>query len=556
MKFVKKFQSAKFFACIAVISTAAMLMFAFKPQEDIYDKINRNLDVFGRVYKEIALNYVDDIDPDKFIEAGIEGMLNTLDPYTVYIDESSRDQIDLITNGKYGGIGITIGVRDSLITITDVMNGYEAQRKGLRVGDRILEIGGKELRGIKIEDLRNLVRGAAGSKVNMKIDREGEIIDFEMTREEIILKNVSYHGYLGEESEGIAYFKLDRFTTNSENEVETVLKTFKAKGNMRGLVVDLRGNGGGLLDAAIGILNKLVDKNSLLLITKGKKGDSEKKYFSKEDPIITADIPIVVLIDHNTASASEIVAGAIQDLDRGIIIGSRSFGKGLVQSFKDLNNNSQLKITSARYFTPSGRWIQEKNYFKENKSGVFIDKNAFSQEEFRTLKGRIVYAHGGITPDVIVDVEPESEVHRALLYKDMFFKYANYYLDRNPGIKSFSADDAVYQDFVSFLQATGFDYVSEADKKIADLRKISETKGYSAGYSDLLAKLEAEVASEERAELEKAKEEIKLNILNEINKRIITESDQIRATFPTDKQLQEAVRVVKDLSFYNGLLGR
>ena len=528
----------------------------FGDDDDIYDKINKNMDIFGKVYKEIALNYVDEIDADKFIKAGIDGMLSTLDPYTVFIDENQMSEIDLITLGKYAGIGITIGLRDSMITITEVMNGYEAQRKGLRVGDKILAVNGTDLSNIELKYFRNYVRGPAGTSLEMKVQRNGNEIYFDLTREEIILKNVSYSGFIGDKAEGIAYFKLDRFTTNAENEVENVLKTLKSQGELKGVIIDLRDNTGGLLDAAIGILNKFVDKNSLLLITKGKDKDSEKKYFSKEDPLVPKDVPLVVLVNKNTASASEIVAGAIQDLDRGVIIGSKSFGKGLVQNIKELSSDSKLKITSSRYYTPSGRWIQEKDYFRENKYGVFIDKNSFSQQEFKTLSGRTVYANGGITPDIEIDIAPESEIHKALLDKDMFFKFTDYYLEQNPGINIFVCTDEVLEQFRNFLRISNFDYVSHADKDIDDLKKIASEKDYSIEFSDYLYKIALEISIKEESEFEKAKDELKRNIESEMNKRIITEIEQIEAAFTQDIQLQDAIRIVRDRVEYDRLLGK
>jgi len=525
-------------------------------QTDIYDKINKNMDVLGKVYREIAINYVDAIDVDKFFRYGIEGMLGTLDPYTVYYDDKSRDAIDLITSGKYGGIGITIEMKDSTIRITDIMNGYEAQRKGLRIGDIILQIDNTDINGYQLEKIRQMVRGAPDTKLRLKIKRDDDIIDFELTRQEIILKNVSYSGYIGEESEGIAYIKLDRFTSNSENEVENALKTFKSKNTLNGLILDLRNNGGGLLDAAIGILNKFTEKNSFLLTTRGNSKDSEKKFFSKENPLIPSDVPIVILINQNTASASEIVAGAIQDLDRGVIIGSKSFGKGLVQQIKELGNDSRLKITTSRYFTPSGRWIQEKNYFKENKSGVFLNTESFQQSEFKTLNGRIVYANGGITPDIEIKLEPESEIHTALLLKDMFFKFANYYLDNHQGIKVFKCTDKIFEDFKSYVASKNFLYNSEADRKISELKKIGDRKNYSKAYFEYLSKLESEISKEKSNEIEIAKEELKRSIESEINKMIITESEQIAAAFETDGQLQEAVRILKDRNSYNKILNK
>lgn len=537
-----------------ILSSAFLLGTNYKMETDIYDKINRNMDIMGKVYKEIALNYVDAIDVDKFFRSGIEGMLGTLDPYTVYYDDKNRDVIDLITTGRYGGIGVTIEMRDSLIRIIDIMNGYEAQRKGLRVGDIILRIDNNAVNGMNLENIRKLVRGEPDTKLKMTIEREGEIINFELTRQEIILKNISYSGYIGEPSDGILYIKLDRFTSNSESEVENVLKTYKSQNNMKGLILDLRNNGGGLLDAAIGILNKFTEKNSILLTTRGNSRESEKKYFSRENPIIPKEIPLVLLINQNTASASEILAGAIQDLDRGVIIGSKSFGKGLVQNIKDLSNESRLKITTSRYFTPSGRWIQEKNYFKENKSGVFLNTETLQQTEFKTLNGRPVYAYGGISPDIEIKLEPESEIHSALLMKDMFFKFAIDYLGNHPNLKIFKCTDNIFEEFKSFIISKNFFYKSEGDKKIEELKQIGSKKNYSQNYFEYLSRLESEISKEKSGEIENAKEELKRSIESEINKMIITEAEQISATFDSDRQLQEAIKVLKDKDLYNKIL--
>ncbi len=524
--------------------------------DDIYEKINRNMDLFGQVYKEIALNYVDEIDADKFITAGIEGMLATLDPYTNYIDERNRDQIDLITTGKYGGVGITVGVRDSAIFITEVMNGYEAQKKGLRVGDKIIEIDGKGINKDRVEEMRTLIRGPVGTDVKVKVVRDDEEIIFDLTRQEIILKNVSYYGFLEPKSEGIAYIKLDRFTNISESEFENALKTLKSNGEIKGLVLDLRDNGGGLLDAAIGILNKLVPKNSLLVITKGKRADSERKFFSKEDPVLPADVPLAILINNKTASASEIVAGAVQDLDRGVIIGTKSFGKGLVQQIKDLDKKSQIKITGSRYFTPSGRWIQEKNYFKENKYGVFIDNDKYDQVEFKTLGGRVVKSYGGITPDVEINTDSESEVHMALASKDMYFKFANYYIENNPGLKIAVPNDELFLQFKKFLTDKNFSYESKIEKKLKEIEELASEKNYKMDISDMIAKVEIEAESGEQKEIDLAKEEILRSIVSEINTKIITDTEQIEAAFPFDIQLLKAVGILENKQEYNLLLGK
>ncbi len=524
-------------------------------KEDVYDKINRNMEIFGDVYKEILLNYVDRINADKFFEAGVNGMLGTLDPYTVYYGENDKESLDLITAGKYGGIGITISLRDSALVIVDLMNGYEAMRKGLRRGDILRKLDGIDITSSNTESVRKRVRGTVGTKLNLTVERDGELLDFELTRQEIILKDVSYSGFIKGKEKNIAYIKLDRFGANSGTEFENVLRTLRTEKEIQALVIDLRNNGGGYLNASIEILNKIIEKNNLLLTTKGSKSDSETKFFSKETPLIGKEVPVVILTNEGTASASEILAGAVQDLDRGVIIGTKSFGKGLVQNIKELDFGSNLKITVARYFTPSGRWIQSKDYFKENKHGVFINMEDFSNKVFRTLNGRTVYANGGITPDIEIKPAAESEIHRALLMKDMFFKFASDYISRNPGLKVFKADDDVFNDFLGFLRIKNFDYKSSSERKLDELKKLLKDKNVEGNVSEQLNTLEQIINNNEVSETENAKVEIKNSIEEEINKMIIEEKEQIEAAFDSDETLQEAVKIILDTEKYNSLLG-
>lgn len=545
-----------FILAIAVLSYFAISGFNSKPGDDIYDRINKNLEKFGKVYREISLNYVDEIDSDRFVKAGIEGMLSTLDPYTGFYDESSFNEIDLVTNGKYGGIGISVGVRGNNIVVTDVMNGYEAQRRGLKIGDKLVTVDGQVVNLESITELNKIVRGTVGTPLFLQVERDGVVLDFNLTREEIILKNVSYFGFIGDESEGIAYFKLERFTSNTENEVDNVIKTLKSRRELNGLIIDLRNNTGGLLDAASGLLNKILPRNSLITIIKGNRPESEKKVFSTQEPLITANIPVVVLINENTASASEIVAGAVQDLDRGVIVGEKSFGKGLVQVVKNIGDNSQLRITTSRYFTPSGRWIQSKDYFKENQGGVFKNIREFSQQEFKTINNRIVYAYGGITPDIEVNLMGESEIHRELSRNDMFFKFASYYLDKNQLTQAFKSDDRTYEEFKSFLNLNGFVYSSEADKKLNELRTLASGQSYSQEFLDKLNLLETEIESKEQQDLVTYKNEILRSIDAEINKRVIEEFEQVKASLDSDMQLFEAIQIIKDAERYNRILGK
>jgi len=519
--------------------------------DDIYTKINRNMDIFGRVYKEIALNYVDEIETDKFMKAGIDGMLNTLDPYTNFLDESRKDEMDLITTGKYGGIGITIGMKDSSIIITDVMEGYSAQREGLRRGDKILEIDRNSMSGIKIGDVRSYTKGEPGTQMKMKVQRGEQVLDFTLTRQEVKLKNVSYKGII---EDGIGYIKLDRFSKYSENEVADALTEIKSKGEVKGIVFDLRDNGGGLLDAAVGILNKFVDKGSLLLTTKGRKPDSERKYFSTEDPMMK-NIPLVILVNGNTASASEIVAGAIQDLDRGVIVGTKSFGKGLVQVYTPLSYNNQLKITSQIYFTPSGRWIQVKNYFKDNKYGVFKPNPFYNQTEFKTLNGRMVYPEGGITPDVTVDVIKDNELLYELANQDTYFKFAEKYVSENPNSSGFVMNDNIVKAFYSYLNESGFTYTSSAESELNRLKKTIEEKKYSDKAKNYIAELDNELKSESLNDFENSKPVIKsqleMEILRKYNK---ADNEVLNAGFKNDVQLQTALSIIKDRAVYNGYL--
>lgn len=522
--------------------------------DDLYTVINRDMDVFGKLYKEIMLNYVDEIDGDKFMKAGIEGMLGTLDPYTNFLDESRKDEVDLITTGKYGGVGITVGMRDSMITITEILDGYSAQKEGLRRGDKIIEIDGNSMIGKKVGDVRAYTRGEPGSSMRMKIMRGENEMEFLLTRQEIQLKNVGYKGVI---DNGIGYIKLDRFSRYAENEIVDALTEIKAKGEVRGIVLDMRDNPGGLLDAAIGILNKFVDKGSLLLTTKGRKDESERKYFANENPMIGKDIPLVVLINENTASASEIVAGAVQDLDRGVIVGTKSFGKGLVQVFQPLSYGNQLKITNQKYFTPSGRWIQSKNYFKENKYGVFKPNPYFNQKEFKTLNGRLVNAEGGITPDRIVDVIRNNELLEALSSSDMYYKFAARYVLENPNGDGYVMNDDILNSFFSYVSGSeDFEFNTQAERELAQLKKDADDKQYSDKVKSYIGLLEGELKAEKFKDYESSKPQLRrlldIEILRKYNKsdKIITE-----AGVKDDAQLQEAISIINDRALYNSLLG-
>jgi len=553
-----KLNNYKKYSFLLIIFVISYLIYGatLKPKDDIFEKINRNLDIFGTLYRNLALDYVDELDVDKFMSAGIEGMLSTLDPYTVFYDQTSKSEIDLITLGKFAGIGVTIEQRDSVIIITDILTGYQADKKGLKRGDKILEIDGTNIKGLKLEKIRQMVRGEVGTTLNFRIDRNGESIDFSLIREEINLKNIPYYGFIGDDAEGIGYIKLERFTNTADNEMENAIKTLKAKQNLAGLVIDLRGNGGGLLEEAIGILNKLVAKNSLLLITKGKSSEKSEKFFSNSEPIIPNTLPLIILIDKQTASASEIVAGAIQDLDRGLIIGSRSFGKGLVQQIKDLPYGTKMKLTTRRYYTPSGRWIQEKNYFKENKFGVFQDNLLMQQTEFKTLNGRLVYANGGITPDVETGSDTHSEVFNSLQYQDAFFRFAKYYLESNPGLTSFTCTDDIFEEFIKYIKENNIKFNSEENKKLTELKAAADKKSYDESFYNKVNEMAQIISQKNYEEIISNKEELKRAIENEIGKQIYNDDERISSALIKDTAVMKAIYYIKNISEYNNLLNK
>ena len=339
---------------LLVTSLTFTLLFGFGffvSNSDIYFEISKNLELFGKVYKEISFNYVDEIDPQEFMRAGIKGMLSKLDPYTIFIDEKNQDDIDLLTNGKYGGVGISIGVRNDKVTVMEVLEGYAAQKQGVRIGDVITGIGEKIVTPDLIDEISSMVKGEPGTEVQIQVLRYGEedTLKFKLIREEIIIKNIVFADFYPENSNNV-YIKLANFSRSASDEMRTSLKNLKTKKEIKSIVLDLRGNPGGLLDVAVDICDKFLNKDLLIVSTRGKDISSEKKYFAIEEPLARNE-KLVVLINESSASASEIVAGAIQDHDRGVILGTQSFGKGLVQTITPLSFNTSLKITTAKYYT-------------------------------------------------------------------------------------------------------------------------------------------------------------------------------------------------------------
>jgi len=503
--------------------------------DDLFFQINKGIDVYGRVYREVSLNYVDAIDPMDLMEAGVDGMLSSLDPYTNFINDEEGDEVELITNGKYGGIGITVGTRDGRITVMSVMDGYSAQRQGLLPGDRIMKIDDRPLSDLKPSEIRVLTRGAPGTEVRLRVERDGEAepLDFVLVREEIRLRNVSYSGIIGD---GVAYIRLERFSRDAGDEIALALKDFRLRGTLNGVVLDLRNNPGGLLESAVEVVEKFVPRGSLIVSTRGRKPETERKYLSGADPIVP-DLPLVVLVNNNSASASEIVAAAVQDLDRGIILGTRTFGKGLVQTVVPLVYNTQLKITTAKYYTPSGRCLQEIDY---SRGGV--KDTAAAKETFRTLKGRNEYGNGGVAPDTVVGEIPHSPLFGALMRRSMFFRFATSYRREHTGPAD--APGVLLEKFRGFIAGEKFRYEDDAVAHLDEtIDLVRSSKGDTSVVADLIA---ARTRMVERAEstLTDHSDEILSAISVELEGLNGGEAGRIAATLPDDPQVKTAVALI------------
>ncbi len=539
----------KFIAGI-IIGVLATVTFGFVEYQNIYFKINKNMDIFGRVYKEIVSNYVDEVDPEKFMRSGIDGMLETLDPYTVFIGEKEGDDLDLITHGQYGGIGVSIGVRDGSIIVVAPMEGYSAQKQGVRAGDRLIEIDGEKISSSNPDSVRSKVRGEPGTTVRIKIEREGEAqpLEFVLVREEIQINNVTYSGYV---KEGIGYIKLERFSRRAGDEVRQAIKELKASGELKGIILDLRDNPGGLLEAAVEIVSKFVPNGSTVVTTRGRK-DDEKIYSANEEPLVS-DIPLAVLINKNSASASEIVAGAVQDLDRGILIGTRSFGKGLVQTILPLSYNTSMKITTARYYTPSGRSIQEIDYLHKNKDGVFLTTPDSLKHEYKTSRGRIVKDFGGVMPDSIVLEHERSTFYQELMRKAMFFKFATRYVTKHPPLqekKNVAVDEPLIKEFEEYVQTQKFEYRDDVEKKLAEVKESLTKEHYSSAALESIDALNVQLNKEKINGITRHENEIREELEEELNARYSGEKGRIKTSLQFDTQVQTATGLLLNKKEY------
>ncbi|NLO03395.1 MAG: S41 family peptidase [Bacteroidales bacterium] len=533
-----------------IVVIAGLGFYSFN-QDDKNFELAKNLEIYYSLFRELNMFYVDEVNPEKLVKTSIDEMLKSLDPYTNFISEDQMEDFRFMTTGEYAGIGALIGNQNGKIVISEPYEGFPAQKFGLKAGDIILEVEGKSTENMSTEDVSNLLKGPAKRPVKIKLQRPGEKKPYEVDviREKISIESVPYYGMI---ENNVAYIRLSNFTANCSEEVKKAYQELK-KNNPGALVLDMRSNPGGLLQEAVKIVNMFVPRGSEIVSTRGKVKQWDKAYKATNTPLDTT-IRIAVLTNSSSASASEIVAGAIQDLDRGLVIGSRTFGKGLVQTTRDLSYNTKLKVTTAKYYIPSGRCIQALDYSNRNEDGSVGHVPDSLISEFKTIKGRIVFDGGGIIPDIVVEPEQLSNLSAALLTNFMIFDFATKFSNENESIASpdeFNISGNIYGQFAQFLKDNNFEYESESEHLLKELEKAAkEEKYYSLAEKDFES-LKGRLEPHLDKDLEVFSNEIKILLENEIVSRFYYQKGAIRSSIGEDKVIKTAIEKLNSDMAYN-----
>lgn len=553
MRILPKF-SVRIRLIIATVLVASVSFVSLSFKDD-YFEISKNLDIFATLFREVNLYYVDEIQPGQMMKTGIDAMLESLDPYTNYIPEDDIEDARFMTTGQYGGIGALIRTKDDFIVVSEPYEDAPAAKADLRAGDVILEIEGRSTKGKTSSDVVKVLKGQPNTPVKLLIKREGEEKPLEKTivREEIKVNNVPYYGMVDDK---IGYIKLTGFTQDAGREVKDALLKLKENDKLEGVVLDLRGNPGGLLREAINIVNVFVDKNLDIVSTKGKVKDWDKTYKSLNSPV-DLNIPLAVLVNRSSASASEIVSGSIQDLDRGVIVGQRSFGKGLVQTSRPLSYNTQLKITTSKYYIPSGRCIQAKDYSHRNEDGSVGTVPDSMIKEFTTRAGRKVYDGGGVIPDVSMPVKEYTPISRSVMSNNLIFDFATQYRLKHPEIKAardFKVTPELFTEFSSYLSTKEYSYKTESEEVLEEWQKVAEREKYFDAAKAEFDALKQKIDHDKKADIEKSKDQLSELLADEIASRYYFQRGRIETSFDYDTELKKAVDILKDKSFYKDIL--
>jgi carboxyl-terminal processing protease len=521
----------------------------FAPTNNKYFEIIKNIEIFTNLYRELNTYYVDEIDPSQLMRTGIDAMVESLDPYTNYISETDIEGYRFFTEGRYNGIGASSLMMGDYVTITQLYKDQPADNAGLRVGDQIMAIEGQDAKGRTPEQVNNFLRGVAGTAVTLTIKRPGtpEPFDVELTRGEVKVPNVPYYGMVDDK---VGYIALTTFTQKAGQNIANAFNELKKdQPALEGIILDLRNNGGGLLNEAVNICNIFIPKDEVVVKTKGKVKDWDITFKTLRSPIDT-EIPLTVLINKNSASASEIVSGVMQDYDRAVLIGQRSYGKGLVQNTKDIGYNSKVKLTTAKYYIPSERCIQSVEYA----DGEPVDIPESRRARFKTRNGRTVLDGGGVKPDVVLKKPTDGGVIKSLIDQHLIFDYVTDFCMKNdsiPPVEEFEFTE--FDGFVSFLKNRKFEYVTETEKTLNKLMKTLEKDGY--GLSAEVSALEDKVQQAKTDEIIANKDAIINLIEKEIAGRYYYQRGQIKMGLENDMEIEEAIKLIKDQKRYKEILG-
>lgn len=539
--------SMKKFSLILVALSFFVGTAAVTINNDKYFEIIKNLEIFNNLFKELNTHYVDDVDPSALMKVGIDAMLETLDPYTNYVSQSQIENYRISAEGRYSGIGVESKEIDGEITITEVLEGGPAHEGDMRAGDVITAVGGRSVEGRSYAEVANILRGAQGSDLSLTVKRPGVAQPLKMVlhRGQVQIPNVPYSGIV---SEGIGYISLTTFTQNAGKNVEKALRDLKKDQNLEGVILDLRGNGGGLLFEALNVSNVFIPREVETVFTKGKVIDRDQSYKTRNVPA-DLEIPLVVLINKNSASASEIVSGVIQDLDRGVLLGQRSYGKGLVQNTKELGYSARLKVTTSKYYIPSGRCIQSVEYEDGEPKDIADDKRA----KFKTKNGREVLDGGGVTPDIKIEKKAQPEILQALIDQNIIFKYVTDFKLKNDSIVAavdFKFND--YDGFKAYVASSGFEYELKNEKLLKEMNENNTDE--AAGVIEKINDLQNQLSISKKDDLDEYKDLIIKAIEQDIISRYYFQKGKVQQRLHNDNEVVEAVNVLRDPARYSSLL--
>ncbi len=547
-------QQAKPASWIAMMMLAMILLTgAARPDQGSQNfEISKNMDIFTTLFKQLIVNYVDDVNVSEVMKSGIDGMLEQLDPYTTFIPESEIEDVRFMTTGQYGGIGATIQSRGDHVMVVKPHKGFPAYKAGLLPGDMIIEINGQSTTGLDSDQVRTLLQGQPGSKVDLVIERDSQQLEKSLEREVVRVDNIPYYGMLDDVT---GYIKLTGFTRNAGSQVRSAFEDLVEQG-AEAMVLDLRDNGGGLLHEAVHIANLFVEQDELIVNTQGRLPDRTSVHKTRNEPL-DSDMPLAVLINRQSASASEIVAGAIQDLDRGVVIGQRSFGKGLVQNVVPLSYNTQLKVTVAEYFIPSGRSIQAINYAEMREDGSVSEIPDSLKTPHETRGGRKVYEGGGIEPDIIVERPDPGTFIRGLVNQHMIFDFATHFQRLHEAIDEpgeFKVSAEKYQAFLAFITDQDFSYQTRSERVLAELQQAAEKESYYEALEPEITRLKALIEEEKAKDPETYRKEVKQLLLEEIVSRYYYQEGRVIVSLDADPDINEALRVLADQHTYQDIL--